>query len=311
MKQVVGADSLTPPPTGTAVTIGTFDGVHVGHRSLIARTIAEAQEHNLASALVTWDRHPAATLRPDKVPPLLATPERKVELIGESGIEALVVLPFNHELSTWSPERFVDEVLVGRMGARSVFVGHDWRFGHKQSGDVSLLEELGRDRGFDVHGIELEEVGGAPVSSTRIRKVVADGDMELARLLLGRPFDLQGPVLRGDRRGTELGFPTANIDLDPQMAHPPRGVYAGRARVNDVWYAAAINLGVNPQFGGDPATTPLRIEAYLLDYSGDLYDQVVTVEFHARLRDELTFPSVDDLINQMKLDVEATRTLGL
>ena len=311
MKQVVGADSLTPPATGTAVTIGTFDGVHVGHRSLIARTIADAQERNLASSLVTWDRHPAATVRPDKVPPLLATPERKVDLIGESGIEILVVLPFDHELSTWSPERFVDEVLVGRMGSRSVFVGHDWRFGHKQSGDVRLLEELGRDRGFDVHGIELEEVGGAPVSSTRIRKVVADGDMELARLLLGRPFDLQGPVLRGDRRGTELGFPTANIDLDPQMAHPPRGVYAGRARVNEVWYATAINLGVNPQFGGDPATTPLRIEAYLLDYSGDLYDQILTVEFHARLRDELTFPSVDDLINQMKLDVEATRTLGL
>jgi riboflavin kinase/FMN adenylyltransferase len=311
MKEFVGVESLVPPASGSSVTIGTFDGLHVGHRTLIARTIADARERGTASTLVSWDRHPAETLRPDKTPKLLTTPERKVELIEDTGIDQLVILPFTTELSGWPPDRFVEEILVTGLGTRSAFVGHDWRFGHQQSGDVELLTSLGAQFGFEASGVELEEVAGGPVSSSRVRETVARGDMETARLLLGRNFDLEGPVLRGDRRGTELGFPTANIDLDPKMAHPPRGVYAGRARARDIWYAAAINLGVNPQFGGDPETTPLRVEAYLLDFSGDLYGQNVRVEFHSRLRDELKFRSVDDLLQQMKLDVEATRSLGL
>jgi riboflavin kinase / FMN adenylyltransferase len=307
VKEFVGAESLTPPESGSSVTIGTFDGLHVGHRTLIAKTLADAHERNTASTVVTWDRHPAETLRPDKAPKLLTTPERKVELIEETGIDQLIVLPFTKELSLWPPERFVEEILAQGLGTRAIFVGHDWRFGHQQSGDVDLISTLGTRLGFETEGVELEEVAGGPVSSSRVRETVARGDMETARLLLGRNFDLEGHVLRGDRRGTELGFPTANIDLDPKMAHPPRGVYAGRARARDIWYAAAINLGVNPQFGGDPETTPLRVEAYLLDFSGDLYGQEVRIEFHSRLRDELKFKTVDDLLEQMQLDVEASR----
>lgn len=309
MTTYVGLSSLEPPEQGSALTIGTFDGVHLGHRALIARTIAEARERGAASAIVTWDRHPAATLRPDKMPPLLTTPERKVELLSERGADALVVLPFDEELSQWSPEEFVGEVLVKGLGAKLVVVGEDWRFGRKARGDVTLLRELGRDLGFDVDGVDLESFGDAAVSSSRVRKAVVAGDVELAGELLGRSFDLDGVVVRGDDRGKGLGFPTANIGLAPELAHPARGVYAGRVRVRGSWYTTATNVGVNPTFGGDPRTHPLRVESYLLDFSDDIYDEAIRVEFLHRLRDEVRFDSAADLIEQMKKDVEESRRL--
>lgn len=308
MKKLVGLDFLSPPDEGAAVTIGTFDGVHVGHRSLIARTIADAGARGIAAAVVTWDRHPAATLRPGAVPPQLTTPERKMEVVEEMGPDILVVLPFTKELSSWPPERFVEDVLVAGLGAKAVIVGEGWRFGHRAAGDVELLGRLGAEMGFDVDAVPLAEVAGGPASSSRTREAVGAGDMELARALLGRPFDLEGAVVRGDDRGAALGFPTANISIDPVYAHPPRGVYAGRARIGKEWYRAAINVGINPTFGGD-AGRPPRIEAYILDFGRDLYGEVVRVEFHARLRDEIAFPSAQALIEQIERDVDATRAL--
>ena len=312
MRPLVGLEALEAFEGGAAVAIGTFDGVHLGHRALIARTIEAARELGLTSAVITWDRHPLATLRPDAVPPLLTTAERKAELIEECGVDLLVVLPFDEEFSHWPPEKFVERVLVEGLGVRSVFVGTGWKFGHKAAGDVALLKEMGAVHGFDVPEVALTEAASGPVSSTRVRQAVAGGEVEVARMLLSRPFDVDGEVLRGDRRGTDLGFPTANTALDDALAHPARGVYAGRARTETgVWYAAAIDLGVNPQFGGDPATSEWRIESYLLDFSGDLYGQNLRVEFHARLRDEATFSSIDALVAQIHEDVEATRALGL
>jgi riboflavin kinase / FMN adenylyltransferase len=304
----VGLDALTTPE-GSAVTIGTFDGVHVGHRALIARTKEEAARRGLASAVVTWDRHPAETLRPDAVPPLLSTPERKVELIEELGVDILLVLPFDRSLSQWPPERFVQEVLVNGLAARAVYVGQGWRFGHRARGDVETLTELGAVLGFDAEGMPLATVADEAVSSSRVRSCIAEGDMTTARTLLGRPFELEGRVVEGDDRGASLGYPTANVTLDPSLATPPRGIYAGRARVEGRIYPAAISLGVKPTFGGDPERSPLVLEAHLLDYEGDLYETDLRIEFLERLRDELKFHSVPELVAQMEKDVADTRRL--
>lgn len=306
---LVGRQALDPPPGGSAVTIGTFDGVHLGHRTLIARTSERAGALGATSVALTWDRHPAATLRPDRVPPLLTAPERKIELLEETGIDVVAVIPFDRDFSRLSPRGFVEEVLVGGLGCKAVLVGDDWRFGHKAAGDVPLLTELGRELGFEVAGVPLQEVAGEAVSSSRARRAVASGDLALARLLLGRPFDLGGPVRRGAGRGKTLGFPTANVALDAGVAHPPRGVYAGRVRVRGLDKPAAINIGVNPTFGGDPETTPLQVEAFILDFEGELYEQRLLVELWQRLRDEERFETVDDLVAQIRKDVAATRAL--
>ena len=309
MRTLAGIDALAPQRKGAAITIGTFDGLHLGHRALIARTIAAAGEIEAGSVVVTWDRHPLETLRPEAAPKVITPPERKAELIAATGADVLVVLPFDEEFSHWSPRRFVTDVLV-RLGARVVIAGAGWRFGHKAAGTVELLEEVGVEHGFATEIVTLAEVAGAPVSSTRVRKAIAGGDMETARTLLARPFDVDGMVLRGERRGTELGYPTANLLLDRGIAHPPRGVYAGRARLEGgEVYTAAVDVGVNPQFGGDPESTPWKVEAFLLDFEGDLYERRLRVELHERLRDELKFESVDALLGQMAADVARTRAL--
>ncbi len=293
----------------TVVTIGTFDGVHLGHRMLIERAIASAADAGFASCVLTWDRHPAVTLRPDKAPPALASPERKVELIAALAPDLLVVLPFDEDLAAMEAKDFATQVLGRGLHAREIVVGDGWRFGRKATGDTELLAEIGRHQGYVVSPVRLEEVAGEPASSTRVRRAVAEGDMELARDLLGRPFDIDGAVEHGDHRGKSLGVPTANIAPDPTLVRTPRGVYAGRARVEDVWYAAAVNVGVNPTFGGDEATTPIRVEAYLLDFEGDLYGRWLRVEFWHRLRDEVRFDSAADLIAQMEADIDRTRSL--
>lgn len=310
MKTLVGRDQLRAPRGGTAVTIGTFDGVHLGHRALIARTVDDALARAIDAAVVTWDRHPNVTLRPDRVPPLLTTPERKAELLAETGAALLVTLAFDEELSRWPPERFATDVLAEGLDARRVFVGEGWRFGHKAAGDPALLKSLGRDLGFEVEALDLAEAAGAPVSSSRVRHAVASGDMELACALLGRPFDIDGVVVRGDDRGASLGFPTANIAIDSSLARPSPGVYAARARARGKWFHAAVNIGVNPTFAQSGSAREPRIEAYLIDYEGDLYGEILRVEFLKRLRDEVAFDSVDALIAQIAKDVEATRALS-
>lgn len=305
----MGRGALEVPPGGSVVTIGTFDGVHLGHRTLLALAMERAGELGAASVALTWDRHPAATLRPERLPPLLTTPERKIELLEASGVDVVAVIPFDLALSRLPPEAFVEEVLVGGLGSKVVLVGEDWRFGHRAAGDVALLARLGAEMGFEVGGVTLQEVAGEPVSSSRIRRAVAAGDLELAGALLGRPFDLTGVVRRGAGRGKTLGFPTANVALDPETAHPPRGVYAGRVDVSGLQKPAAVNIGVNPTFGGDPDRTPLQVEAFILDFEGELYEKRLQIELWERLRDEERFESVDDLVAQIARDVEDTRKI--
>lgn len=310
MKKLVGLGALPLEHlAGTVVTIGTFDGVHLGHRALISRAIAEAEERGMASCVLTWDRHPAVTLRPQQAPPALAAPERKIELIEQLDPDLLVVLPFDTELASMEAKDFASGVIARGLRARLVVVGEGWRFGRKAAGDTVMLSEIGRTEGFAVDAVALEQLGGARVSSTRVREVIGAGDMQLARDLLGRTFDIDGEVEHGDHRGKGLGIPTANVTPDPSLVRPPRGVYAGRARVGDIWYSAAINVGVNPTFGGDESTHPIRVEAYLLDFDADLYGRSVRIEFWQRLRDELRFDSTDALIEQMHRDVAETRDI--
>lgn len=307
MKTVRGLDALGEeaiPPTGSSVVIGTFDGVHLGHQSLIRAGLDRARALGVVSCCVTWDRHPTETLAPGAVPPLITSFARKEELLDALGLDLLLVLAFDEAFVAWTPGRFISEVLSGGLGARAVTVGRGFRFGHRAAGDTVLLAQLGERLGFEVAAAGLVEAEGRRVSSTRVRAVIAEGDVALAGRLLGRPWDLDGVVVRGDRRGTSLGYPTANIEFDPSLVHPPSGVYAGRARAGGAWFTAAVNVGVNPTF--TPEIRP-RMEAYLLDFTGDLYDRWVRVELWVRLRDELRFASVEELVDQIGRDVVATR----
>ena len=284
----------------TVVTVGNFDGVHRGHQALLRRVAAEAAARGLPAGAVTFDRHPVAVLRPGAAPKLLTTLRGRVRLLGEAGMDFVLVLPFTAELSRVPAERFATEVLLDGVGARAVVVGANFRFGHRAAGDAGLLAELGRERGVDVVALDLQADGGEAVSSTRIRTALAAGDVATAWRLLGRPHAVEGRVVHGDRRGRLLGMPTANLAVPGHLALPANGVYAGHfvlAGSGAAW-PAATSVGTNPQF-----RTALRVEAHLLDFDGDLYGRRAGVGFEHRLRDEATFGSVDELVAQMREDV--------
>ena len=267
-----------------AVAVGTFDGVHRGHRAVFGA----AAETGLTATVVTFDPHPRIALgnRVD----LLTTLERRLELIEEAGVETTLVATFDRELQQLVPDQFAERYLRA-IGAEAVVAGEDFRFGVRRSGDLELLERLG------FHVVVAPEVQG--VSSTAIRTALADGEIEAAAGMLGRPFELDGLVVAGDQRGGTLGFPTANLRLDPQLACPRYGIYAGMA----LGHRAAISIGTNPHYGG----TERRIEPYLLDFTGDLYGRRLVVELWERLRDEAVFDSEEALVAQIARDVEATR----
>jgi riboflavin kinase/FMN adenylyltransferase len=295
---------------GTAVTIGAYDGVHLGHRALLRDLVARATSAGLSPVVVTFDRHPASVVRPDSAPKLLTDLGQKLELLAACGIEQTLVIPFDRERSNETAEDFVTEVLVETLGAALVVVGEDFHFGHGRKGNVALLRQLGQVHGFEVVGVALTDDVEAPVSSTRIRSLVAAGDVVGAAALLGRPHEVRGPVVHGDGRGgPELGFPTANLDVSTDMALPADGIYAGHyTRPDGTRHPAAISVGRRPTFY-DPASASVLVEAYLLHFEGDLYGEAGRVSFEGRLRDERQFDSVDALIAQMRRDVADTERL--
>ena len=291
----------------TVATVGMFDGVHRGHRVLLDRVAAEAAARGVPAAAVTFDRHPLTVLRPGSEPPLLTTLDRKVELLGEAGMEIVLVLEFTREQSEVTAEAFAAEVLFDRLAARAVVVGENFRFGHKAVGDPVLLAELGRPRGVEVVAVGLHADGDQVVSSTRVRAELAAGDVAAAAASLGRPDAVEGEVVVGDRRGrTLLGVPTANLEVPPGIALPADGVYAGHLtdQADGVARPAAISVGTNPQFGTDR-----RVEAHVLDFDSDLYAHRVSVDFHHHLRDQATFPGVDELAAQIRADIDQARRL--
>jgi riboflavin kinase/FMN adenylyltransferase len=283
------------------VPIGIFDGVHRGHQLVLRRAVAAARERDLRVVVITFDPHPVAILRPDAMPMMLTTLPRRVELLQEHGADEVVVLEFTEVLSRQPPDEFIEQTLLARLGAQRIVVGQNFRFGHRAAGDVDLL----RKYELEVDDVSLLREGDV-VSSTLIRELVAHGDMGPAATALGRPHFVEGPVVRGDARGRDLGYPTANVAIDPGIAIPLDGVYAGwLRRASGARSIAAVSVGTNPTFDG----VGRRVEAYVIDEGHDLelYDEHVMVEFSARLRGMEKFASVDDLVAQMAKDVAATR----
>ncbi|WP_370865395.1 bifunctional riboflavin kinase/FAD synthetase [Nocardioides agariphilus] len=300
----------------TVVVIGNFDGVHRGHRHVVARAREIGDERGLKVVAVTFDPHPMAVLRPDHAPTTLTSIEDRARLLGQAGADAVLALPFTREVAGWSPEEFVDRILVDLLHASGVVVGANFRFGHRAAGDVAMLTEAGLSRDFTTDGIALD-AGPMVWSSTYVRTCLAAGDVAGAAEALGRPVTVRGVVVRGDQRGRELGFPTANVPVgDPgsrPSTVPADGVYAGWLRRLDTGerFPAAISVGTNPTFDGQRER---RVESYVLDHDDpedwlDLYDVEVEVEFVERLRGMVRFDSVDELVTQMKDDVTRARDL--
>lgn len=300
------------PPT--SVAIGTFDGVHLGHQALLAEA-RRAVRGQAQSVALTFYPHPARVLAPAKAPPLIMPLERRLALLADTGMDVTVVQPFTREFSTLSADEFIRDVLVRDLGASSVVVGPDFRFGRGRAGDVQLLETLGRELSLSVSVIAPVTVGtpadGQRCSSTRIRQLVEAGDVRAARWLLGRPFELEGPVVQGAARGRDIGFPTANVVPDTEL-RPAVGIYAARAvsidgRATGTTHPAAVSIGRNPTFEAQGA--PVTVEAHLLDFAGDLYGRRLRLELWERLRDEQKFESVEALVAQIAADVARVREL--
>lgn len=295
---IVPLAAVEPSPLHRDVAVGVFDGVHVGHRAVIGA----------AGAVLTFEPHPAAVLAPDRAPALLTTLRRKAELVGSLGVRELVVIAFDSGVAAQTADAFVDEVLVGRLGAGRVRIGENFRFGHRAAGDAAQLLADGR---FATEAVSLTATAGSPISSTRIRTALAAGDVAGAALLLGEPWVLDGEVLHGEKRGRELGYPTANLAPPPGLAMPPHGVYACRATLPDGRTApAAVSIGVRPQFAAETELGEL-VEAYLLDVDEDLYGQGLRLAFLERLRGEERFDGVPALLEQMGRDVDRTREVVL
>lgn len=296
---------------GCAAAVGVFDGVHLGHRTVIDVTRGQAAGHGVPTVVVTFDRHPATLLRPESAPALLTTFDQKLDLLAAAGVDVTYVIRFDETRAHEEPEAFVREVLVERLAAKTVVVGEDFHFGYRRHGNVALLRRLGIEHDYDVIGVDLVPSGTGvrePVSSTATRRALAGGDVAAAAAMLGRPYELRGTVVQGDQRGRQIGFPTANVPVPRAMAIPADAVYAGwYLRPDDVRRPAAINLGRRPTFYEHAEHSLL--EAHLLDFEGDLYGEEARVQFVDLIRSEQRFESVEALAAQLKLDLESTRQL--
>lgn len=302
MRIVRGLESYPPDASAAAVALGTFDGIHLAHRAILAEAVTRARASSLQALACTFDPHPAEVLHPGQAPAPISTLAERLELLAETGVDATVVLDFTAELAAMEPEAFVKDVLVDRLRAREVVVGFNHRFGRDARGDARLLETLGARYGFRAHLVPALTVDGVTVSSTEVRAALQRGDVDRAARLLGRAYSLPGTVIAGAGRGRTLGFPTANVEVDrPPLV--PAGVYACRARLAGALHPAVVNVGVRPTFGGQT----LAVEAHLLDFKGDLYGARMILQFVARLRDERRFPSVEALASQIHDDVVAAR----
>jgi riboflavin kinase/FMN adenylyltransferase len=297
--------SSTDLPPGAVATVGNFDGIHRGQRAILERVVARARELGAPSALVTFTPHPLKVLRPRDAPPLLTTPAQKEELVRDLGVEAMVLLRFDADLASRSAEEFVRRFLAGRMAVREVMVGEGFRFGKGRQGDVPLLRALGEELGFRAEGVEEVWAEGEAISSSRIRAALLAGAVEGANQLLGRAYEVTGEVLRGDRMGQKLGWPTINLRLDNELV-PRDGVYATRVRVEGFpgVFDTATNVGTRPTVYENFHRV---VEGHILDFRSDCYGRRVAMSFHRRLRDEQIFPSIMDLSAQIGRDVEATR----
>ncbi len=302
MRIVRGLESYPSEPPASAVALGVFDGIHLGHRAILETAVTRARGLRVEAVVCTFDPHPMQVLQPDRAPAPITVLEERLDLIAETGIDATVILAFTPALASVEPEAFVKDVLLDRLRAREIVVGFNHRFGRGARGDARLLEALGGALGFTARVVPPLSVDGVPVSSSEVRAALRRGDLDAASRLLGRPYRVSGEVVRGAGRGRSLGFPTANVKTDRPLLIPV-GVYACRAEVAGVDHQAVVNVGVRPTFGENV----LAVEAHLLDFQGDLYGASMRLAFVTRLREERKFTSVEALIEQIGRDVAAAR----
>lgn len=306
MKLIHAANELGAGHRKVCLAIGVFDGVHLGHQQIIRQTVGDAHQHEALSVVVTFDRHPNAVVAPDRVPPQIYSDSQKRRAVESLGVDALLEIQFDRAFSEKSGEVFVRELAQGFGKIHSVCVGADFVFGHRRTGNVQLLAALGHELQFQVHGLAAVSLDSQVVSSTRIRDAIRAGEVEKASQMLGRPYAICGPVVTGDRIGRQLGFPTANLAV-PQLVLPPNGVYSAVTKLRDRFFRAALNIGQRPTIS--PAAPQLRVEAHLLDFSGDLYQEELELEIGVKLRDEIRFGSPAELRSQIERDVAAVRAL--
>ena len=305
MKLIHAAQDLKPGRRKVCLAIGFFDGVHLGHQQIIRQTVTDAHQHGAIALVLTFDRHPNAVVAPDHLPPLIYSLPQKLSAIESLGPDALLLVHFDEKFSRQTGGEFI-RLLVRKLGKiQSLCVGTDFVFGHRRSGNVALLKALGRKLDFAVHGLAAVSLAGRIVSSTRIREAIRAGRLDAASQMLGRPYAISGSVVAGDRLGRQLGFPTANLDVTGLLL-PPNGVYAGRARVKQIQYRVALNIGFRPTIA--PALRRLCVEAHLLDFDGNLYGEELTVKIAGKLREEKKFASLAALRRQISHDIAALRS---
>lgn len=283
---------------GSIITLGNFDGLHLGHQELIKKIILRAEETGGLSMVVTFRPHPLKILAPEKCPPLISIYEEKIQLFEKLGIDVLVKIPFTLDFSAMEPRDFVKNILVDLLGAKEIFVGYNYRFGKGRKGNILMLRDLGNELGFIVREVEQVSLNGEVISSTRIRQLLINGEVEHAARLLGRPYALCGIVVKGDGRGRGLGFPTANI-VSRHSIIPSNGVYAVRLFVRDKYYNGIVNIGMRPTFDAKS----MAIEVHIFDFDEDIYGEELTVYFAGKIRDERKFGSAEALIRQIQADI--------
>ncbi len=306
MTVLLGLDAIPPGLHRPVITMGSFDGIHRGHQKLLERVVELAAENDGTPVLLTFEPHPQQVVAPGTAPPLLTGRAEKLPLIEEAGIALTIILTFNRELSELAAEVFVRQVLVDRLGVAHLVLGHDHAFGRERRGREELLQRLAPELGFGIEVVDAVLDDGVAITSTVIRNLLAAGEVERAAHMLGRPYSLGGLVVRGEGRGRELGFPTANLALEVnRKCMPGDGIYAVRVRVRGSTRSGACSIGRRPTFGSGDRT----IEVYLIDFEDDIYGDRIEVTFQARLRDELAFENPQELVEQMRRDVENVQRL--
>lgn len=303
MQVLSSIDSLSTLPGPLALAVGVFDGLHLGHQEVIRAAQEHAHQHNGTAVVVTFDPHPARVLRPEKAPQLLCGPRHQQRVLDRSGISCLLNCPFTTETASTPAHEFIRHLIQASRPLGCISVGYGWQFGHRREGNIHLLMELGQQFGFAVYGVPSVKIDGETVSSTRIREAVAAGDFERAEALLGRKHTVFGTVVEGQKLGRQLGFPTANVEVENEQL-PPLGVYAAEVCVRDAWLPGVANLGRRPTVAEDADPT---LEVHLPDWSGDLYGQDLEVRFTRFLRPEMKFSGLEELKAQIRRDIDAAK----
>ena len=286
------------------VTVGVFDGLHIGHQAVIQQVLTQAKKFRLASSVLTFDPPPLAFLAPERCPPALTTLPKKIEILEQLGVDAVVFARFDAYLQQMSPNTFVQQILLQRLNAKQVIVGYDWQFGKGRSGNAEALKELGDQYQFDVRIVGPVQLHNKPVHSTRVREAIADSNLNLASELLGRRYSIMGEVVKGEGRGRQIGFPTANIDAGNQML-PPSGVYAVQVKLDGCMFAGVLNMGTRPTFDGEK----FQIETHLFNFEKVIYGKKIEISFIEKIRAEQKFPNPEMLVNQIKRDVTMAKAI--